>query len=123
MRLQLAFGMAARGRPGGVAPPASTGTLTATAISSTEVQLAFTDSVGATSHEYRLDGITVATLAGDKIVTGLTPGTTYDFEVRGRNSSGGGAWSNVATEATDSAATPSLQFNDATNSQYIGQLI
>lgn len=62
--------------------------------------LAFTDAENATSHQYRLDGGAAATLASNKIVTGLDPDTTYDVEVRGRNSAGSGEWSNVAEIVT-----------------------
>lgn len=80
--------------------PWSIGDLTATALSATEVQLAFTASAGAESYQYRVDGGAVAALADTLIVDGLTAATEYDFEVRGVNGVRYGDWSNVATETT-----------------------
>lgn len=83
--------------------PGDIADLTATALSSSEVQLAFANATGAASHQYRINGGAPATLAGNKRVTGLTAETEYDFEVRGVNTTGGGNWSNVATETTEAA--------------------
>lgn len=83
--------------------PWSIGDLTASALSATEVQLAFTANGGSESYEYRVDGGAAAVLADDLIVTGLTAATEYDFEVRGVNGSRYGEWSNVATETTEAA--------------------
>lgn len=78
----------------------ATGALSAVALSDTTVQLAFTEANGATSHEYRVSGGAPVALAGDKVVTGLTTATAYDFEVRGVNAVGPGPWSNVASATT-----------------------
>ena len=62
----------------------------------------------ATSFAYRVDGGTAMAITGSDgtttmhTVTGLTNGTEYDFEVRGVNAVGGGAWSNLMS-ATPSA--------------------
>lgn len=97
-------------KSGGGSVPGATGTLSAAATSQTAVQLTFTDASGATGHQYRIDGGTPQTLAGDKIVTGLTASTAYGFEVRGTNASGQGAWSNVASATTQSAGVSPASF-------------
>lgn len=88
------------------AVPGATGTLSAAALTSSTVQLTFTNATGAASHEYRVNGGAATALAGDKIVNGLTQLTAYTFEVRGVNSDGNGAWSNVANATTPASATP-----------------
>jgi hypothetical protein len=58
----------------------------------------------ATSYEYRIDGGT-ATAAGASpfSITGLTPETEYDIEMRALNANGAGSWSAVSTFTTDEA--------------------
>lgn len=84
----------------GAVGPGDITDLTAVVVTTTSVQLAFTNSSGATSHQYRVNGGAATTLATDKIVTGLTPYTANTFEVRGVNGSGSGDWSNEAVEWT-----------------------
>jgi hypothetical protein len=81
--------------------------LSASAESDTEVRLVFTehDSSSLVTYQYRLDGGSPTTLAGSKIISGLTAATEYDFEVRGvRTATLLGDWSNVATVTTDASA-------------------
>lgn len=79
--------------------PAMVGDLSAPSKTSTTVTLAFSDLAGATSYEYWIgssgDGPLVNdfdwfALAGNKIVTGLTPNTAYEIYVRGVNDDGPG---------------------------------
>ena len=94
-----------------VAPTTPTG-LTATAASSTSVNLAWTastDAVGVTGYEYRIDGGTAVDAGAGvaETVTGLTASTEYDFEVRAYDAAGNrSGWSSVATETTDAGWTP-----------------
>lgn len=83
--------------------PWSISDLTATAISATEIELAFTPAPGATSHQYRVDGGDPVEMPADLTVTDLTAETEYGFEVRGVNGARLGEWSNVATETTEAA--------------------
>lgn len=70
-------------------------TLVSNAISASSTQLVFQDAAGATSHQYRINGGTAQTLAGNKqIGSGITNGDT--IEVRGVNSTGNGNWKSVA---------------------------
>ena len=83
--------------------------LTATAASSTAVDLSWTastDNVAVTGYEYRIDGgAAVDAGAGTtETVTGLTAATEYDFELRAYDAAGNAsAWSTAATETTDAA--------------------
>lgn len=87
--------------------PGVTGALSASAASSSTVQLTFTDASGATSHQYTINaGASWSTLAGDKIVTGLTQSTAYTFQVRGVNGDGYGAASNTANATTPASPSP-----------------
>jgi glycosyltransferase involved in cell wall biosynthesis len=86
--------------------PGATGTLSVSGASRSTVQLAFALATGAAFHQYRINGGSEQTLEGDKIVTGLAPSTTYDFQVRGVNQAGGGAWSNVAAGTTSRVPVP-----------------
>lgn len=88
----------------GVEVPEAIADLAATALSDTEMEIDWTDAVGADSHEYRIDGgSAVAATAAPMTIGDLDPATEYDFEVRGVNADGNGAWSNVATETTEAA--------------------
>lgn len=87
--------------------PGATGTLSATALSSSTVQLTFTTASGASSYEYTINaGSSWSALASDKIVTGLTQLTSYTFQVRGVNTDGNGPASNSAGATTPASATP-----------------
>ena len=101
-------------------PPSAPGTLTATAVSGTQINLSWgpaTDNVGVTG--YRVErcqgtGCTnfaqIATPAGTTYNdnTGLVPGTTYRYQVRAADGAGNlGPYSNVAS-ATTLATIPGL---------------
>ena len=92
----------------GTVPAAPTG-LTATAVSSTQINLAWTDTAtNETGFEIERspDGTTftpLATVAANVTTyanTGLTAATTYHYRVRATNGTGPSAWSNTATAQT-----------------------
>ncbi|HEY4596789.1 MAG TPA: BACON domain-containing carbohydrate-binding protein, partial [Thermoanaerobaculia bacterium] len=102
---------------GSVAPPAAPSNLTASVLSSTQVQLSWTDnSANETGFTIeRLDGggnsgyVVVATVGANVTAytnAGLTGGTSYSFRVRATNAAGASAYSNVA-----SVTTPGLGFS------------
>jgi hypothetical protein len=68
----------------------------------TEVVLQWKHAGGATSHQYRMNGGTWTTTSSSTThtVTGLTASTAYTFEVRGVNSTGNGAASNLVNITT-----------------------
>lgn len=97
--------------------PDAAGTLSATALSSTEIALAWSDG-GPFETGYvveRCDGVGCVNFAAIDTVpanfvsyndAGLTPNLTYRYRVRAINAVGGSAYSNVAEKTTDLPATP-----------------
>jgi chitodextrinase len=100
---------------GDTTPPSAPANLTATAASSTQINLSWnasTDNVGVTGYRVeRCQGIgcssfaQIATLAGTAFNdTSLTPSTTYSYRVRASDSAGNlSVYSNTATAATPSS--------------------
>ena len=88
-------------------PPSTPPNLTATAASSTQVNLAWeasTDNVGVTGYQVTRNGGTPVTVAGTArsfTDTGLTASTTYNYSVVAVDAAG-----NKSTAATASATTP-----------------
>ena len=116
---------------GDTQPPTAPGTLAASAVSATQVNLtwgAATDNVGVTGYSIeRCQGSGCSTFAQVTVVPGttfgdaaLTTATTYSYRVRATDAAGNsGPYSNVAS-ATTLAGTPSLvaaySFNEGTGS-------
>ncbi len=112
----------------GTAPAAPTN-LTATAVSSTQINLAWTDNASNETGfaiERSPDGTTfapLATVAANVTTyqnTGLTASTTYHYRVRATNAAGPSAWSNVAnaqTTGTVPAAPTSLTATAVSSTQ------
>ena len=99
---------------GGTAPAAPTG-LTATAVSPTQINLAWSDVTGETG--YRVERspngsnswVEIASLIGDQVTyqnTQLTAQTTYFYRVRAGNAAGFSPYSNVANATTPAAPAP-----------------
>lgn len=97
---------------GGIAAPTG---LTATALSSTEIRLNWTDNA-TNETDYQIeraaDGVSFAMVSfggGANQVTrtdsGLTPNTTYHYRVRAVNGSAASGYSNVANATTQSTST------------------
>lgn len=80
--------------------------LTYSIVTSNSVQLVFTAASNATSYQYRLNAGAWTALAADKIVTGLSPLTTYTIDVRGVNAFGNGADSNDVSVTTSASGAP-----------------
>jgi hypothetical protein len=108
----LVYSLIAGGGGGGTAPAAPT-TLSASAISSSQINLTWTDNASDESGFYieRFNGtafVQIATVGADATSfsnTGLNASTLYQYRVRAFNSYGNSAYSNIAS-ATTSAATP-----------------
>lgn len=79
--------------------------LSAVPLSGTTIRLDYRPAAGATSHQYRRDGGAWTAMPGDRIITGLSPSTSYNFEVRGVNGTGNGSASNLASATTTNGAT------------------
>jgi hypothetical protein len=91
------------------APPAAPGNLSATAVSSSQINLTWTDNSSNETGfmvERSLDGTTftqIATLGANTTSynsTSLNAGTTYYFRVRATNGGGNSAYSNIASATT-----------------------
>jgi hypothetical protein len=95
--------------------PDSISNLVATAASTTSISLTFTSAPHATSHEEQHSPAgmnswsTAAGISSADTVTGLSLGTSYDFQVRGVNTLGAGSWSSTVTKSTK--GTPSTISN------------
>ncbi|WP_239123929.1 endo-1,4-beta-xylanase [Rhizocola hellebori] len=80
------------GTPGDTTPPSTPGTLTASGITSTSVNLAWgasTDNFGVTGYNIYRDGTLLNTVTTTSTtVTGLTASTAYQFFVRARDAAG-----------------------------------
>ena len=108
------------GAPGAAAPPTG---LTATAISTTQIALAWNASSGAASYKVQRspDGSTgwtqIATPGGTSFTdSGLTPATTYFYRVLATNTLGDSAPSNVASATTQA----SLPYSQAPQGTWVG---
>lgn len=94
---------------GGIPVPAAPSNLDATAISSTQVMLGWTDNAGNETGyvvEARIgqsgygDVTTVPASSTSAMISGLVPGTTYTFRVRAINATGSSGYSNEAAATT-----------------------
>jgi hypothetical protein len=95
--------------------PAAPSGLTATAVSSTQIDLAWTDNADNETGfkiERALDGVSFTQIAtrGADVTTysnsGLTASTTYTYRVRAYNAAGNSSYSDPDSATTDAAATP-----------------
>jgi hypothetical protein len=109
-------------------PPAAPQSLTATAVSSTQINLAWADQSGNETGfkvERSTDGVSftqVATTGANVAAygaTGLAAGTTYHFRVRAYNGDGNSAYTNSAVAATPQG-TPAAPSTFAGVAQYAG---
>ncbi len=91
-------------------PPAAPSNLTATTLSSTEIQLDWQDNSN-NEEEFRVESRfsgsgsyqdigSVSANSTAAIVSSLIPDTTYDYRVRARNNDGNSSYSNSATATT-----------------------
>jgi hypothetical protein len=82
-------------------PPATPTNLTATAITTNQINIAWTASAGADAYTLNRDGVTIATLAGTSYSdTTLLAGSNYCYTVAATNSVGSSAFSSSACATT-----------------------
>jgi hypothetical protein len=98
-------------------PPAAPSSLTATAVSSSQINLAWTDNAN-NEDGFKIERCTgagcsnfaqIATVGANVTTysnTGLTANTSYSYRVRANNAGGDSAYSNTASATTQAAATP-----------------
>src|SRR5690242_11554253 len=95
--------------------PGSISNLVATAASTTSIALGFTAASYASSYEEQHSPAGAGTwsaaapISNGGAITGLSLGTSYDFQVRGVNQLGAGSWSSTVTKSTK--GTPSTISN------------
>jgi Domain of unknown function (DUF4082)/Glycosyl hydrolases family 16/Bacterial Ig domain len=93
-------------------PPAAPGNFTASAASSTRIDLTWntaSDNVGVAGYEVRRDGTVIASLGGGVTShgdTGLSPSTDYAYEVMAFDAAGNASEPATATATTLAAAPP-----------------
>ncbi len=97
---------------GGTVPAVPAG-LTATASSSSQINVSWSASQGATSYDLEVDGTTLSNITSPYAHTGLTAGSTHSYRVRAKNSVGTSAWSTAASATTSSNTSPNLALNKA----------
>jgi hypothetical protein len=112
--------------PPSPAPPAAPSNLTATAVSSSQIHLAWTDNAS-NEEGFRIERRTgaqsfveIAAVGPDTTSfsdTGLAPATTYTYRVRAYNSAGSSDYSNEASATTQSEAASPTRINSG-GSQY-----
>ncbi len=102
--------------PSGVIPPTAPTNLAATAASSTQINLSWTDN-SANETGFRIERAPGGTTSFTEIATvgvnvtsyqntGLTASTSYSYRVRAYNSAGNSSYSNTATATTPSGVIP-----------------
>jgi hypothetical protein len=101
-----AFQLAFKPTAGGSPPPVPTG-LTATAVSSSQINLSWNPSTGATSYVVLRGGTSVGTPSGTTFNnTGLAASTSYTYTVEAVSSGGTSAPSSPASATTFSSSSP-----------------
>lgn len=86
--------------------PATISDLAAPSSTSGTITVTFTPALDATRYEYRTNGGSWTALPSNNVITGLTGGTSYTVEVRGKNNTASGPASNLVTKSTTSVVYP-----------------
>jgi len=92
-------------------PAVPTG-LTASAVSTSQINVSWSASSGATGYDLEVDGIVQSDITSPYAHTGLTASSTHSYRVRAKNSAGTSAWSTSAS-ATTSNAVADIAMNKA----------
>jgi chitodextrinase len=101
--------------------PATPGGLTATAVSSTQINVSWSASANATSYVLKRNGSSIATQAGTSFAdNGRSPDTSYSYTIAASNSSGTSADS-AAVNATTPAAPVNFVMDGTADS--VGYLV
>lgn len=89
---------------GGVTVPAAPSGLSASAVSSSQINVTWSGVTGATAYDIEVDGTTISNVNSPYAHTGLTAGSTHSYKVRAKNSSGMSVWSSAVSGTTFSEA-------------------
>jgi hypothetical protein len=85
-------------------PAVPTG-LTATPASSSQINVAWSASTGATGHDLEIDGVATLGVTSPYPHTGLAANSTHTYSVRANNTAGASAWSAAVTATTNGSGT------------------
>jgi len=90
---------------GGVTPqiPAVPTGLTALAASSSQIDVSWGASSGATVYDLEVDGTVITSIASPYVHTGLTANSSHSYRVRATNAAGASAWSSAVSATTNNA--------------------
>ncbi|MGE5418307.1 MAG: carbohydrate-binding protein, partial [Acidobacteriota bacterium] len=91
--------------PAGNVPSVPSG-LTAKTASSSEIDVSWTSSSGATSYDLEVDGTVKTSISSPNNHTGLSANSTHTYRVRAKNAAGASAWSSAVTATTSGSPTP-----------------
>ncbi len=89
----------------GPTPPPVPGNVTATASSSSQINVTWTSSAGATSYQLLQDGVSISGVSSPYAAVGLAPSSTHTFQVRAVNAAGASAYSAVVSATTLAGGT------------------
>jgi chitinase len=79
--------------------------VSATAASTSQINVTWNAVSGATGYDLQRDGVVVADVTSPYAHTGLAAGSTHSYAVRAKNSAGLSAWSNLISATTPSVVT------------------
>lgn len=77
--------------------------LSAVAESTSQINVTWNRTAGATSYDLEVDGTTISNVTYPYAHTGLTAGSTHSYKVRAKNSAGTSAWSSAVNASTATA--------------------
>lgn len=109
---------------GTVIPPVPSG-LTATAASSSHINVSWSAASGATGYDLEVDGTVKSSITSPYPHTGLSALTTHTYRVRAKNSSGISAWSSLVSASTNGpnpSPTPTNEWKYYTY-YYVGDVV
>ncbi len=85
--------------------PAVPAGLSATAASSSKIDVSWSASLGATGYDLEADGIVVSNVTSPYAHTGLAAGSLHNYRVRAKNTNGTSSWSSPVSATTESGGT------------------
>ncbi|SHO43792.1 carbohydrate binding domain-containing protein [Anaerocolumna xylanovorans] len=96
--------------------------LNATAAGTSQINVTWNSSSGASSYDLKVDGVIVTGVTSPYAHTGLSANTAHTYAVRAVNSAGTSAWSSIVSATTQSGSEINLvkngNFEDAANLNY-----
>ncbi|WMJ23513.1 discoidin domain-containing protein [Paludicola sp. MB14-C6] len=91
-------------------PAVPTG-LTATSPSTSQINVTWNSSAGATGYDLLVDGSTISNVTSPYSHTGLSANSSHNYQVRAKNSAGSSAWSSQVSATTQSSTSTNIALN------------